>query len=143
LAHFAAPVNATAYAIEGDHALRKNDLNRASHCSDRGHYWSRPDMFIPNPGGRFKERAGTGGRRRALNFEPIKVKVAESLLQLSPHGGWISTHDAARRIADELAKKHLPLVDGSGLAFHNLSRTIYGWIREEPGRFPHIVRPDA
>jgi len=134
--HFSAPIMATAYVTEGTDALAKNDLNHASHCVDRGLYWSSPDMFILNPNDRFTERAGTGGRGKSLRHEPVKDKVAE-LLEVAPADGWESTKAAIEAVSGELIKKYSNVVEECGLKPDNLPRTILGWVQAQPDRFPH------
>ncbi|KPD17370.1 hypothetical protein ADM96_19615 [Burkholderia sp. ST111] len=144
-AHLYAPLMATAYVIEGREALAENDLEHASYCVERGCDWSSPEMLIPDPSHRFSERARTGGHGKAGNSEPVKIKVAELLKELEPDGGWISDQDAIEGVADELAKEpsYLQLVEDCGLEYYNLPRTIEGWIREKPERFPCCIKPGA
>lgn len=142
-AHFCAPVMATAYAIEGAAALAKHDFDRASHCVERGLYWSKPDMFIPHPKERFSERARTGGKGKALSLEPVKDKVAKLLITLAPDAGWRSTHGAIGKVTQNLTDNHSSLVEACGLDTDNLPRTIKGWIEADPDRFPHRIKPKA
>jgi hypothetical protein len=140
-AHFCAPLMATAYAIEGAEALAKNDLNHASHCVDRGLFWIHPHTIIQNPNDRFSERAGTGGRGKALRYKPVKEKVAELLTKLAPQGGWESTSTAIKDVTDELIDNHSSFVEQCHLETDNLPRTIAEWIQVEPERFPHRIKP--
>lgn len=142
-AHLYAPLMAIACMIEGAEALEKNDREHASHCVEWGLYWSSQKNLISDPRNRFSDRGRTNGPMKAVNFQPVKDKAAELLVELEPGDGWISTREAVRRVADDLAKKHLVLVDDCGLAYHNLSRTIGGWVEREPERFPHRIRPKA
>jgi hypothetical protein len=141
-AHFCAPVMATAYAIEGAEALAKNDLDRASHCVDRGLYWSNPEMFIPNPRDRFTERASEGGKGKALGHEPVRDKVTELLMKLAPEEGWASTTAAIEAVADELNDNHASFVEECGLQTENLPRTIAGWVQVDPDRFPYRIKSE-
>lgn len=139
-AHFCAPLMATAYAIEGEAALARNNLNHASHCVDRGLYWSSPAMFIPNPNDRFIERACTGGRGKDLRREPVKDKVAELLMKLAPEDGWESTTTAIKAVANELIDNHSSFVEKCFLKPEALPRTILGWVQVNPERFSHRIK---
>lgn len=142
-AHFGAPIMATAYVMSGKDALAKNDFDRASHCVERGLYWSSPGSFIADPGKRFSERASTGGDGKDLRRDPVKDKVAELLIALAPEKGWECTWAGIEVVADELIFKYANLVEASLLKPDNLPRTIEGWVRAEPGRFPHRLMADA
>lgn len=142
-AHFAAPVIATAYAIAGAKALDDADLNHASYCLDRGLHWSSPKMLIPNPRERYKARASAGGKEKALNYEPVKDKVAELLETLAPTEGWKSLEQAIGRVADELAEKYSELTKKCKLTSEDLSDTIRRWIRKDPKRFVCRIKSRA
>lgn len=139
-AHFFAPVMAMAYVIEGTDALARNDLEQASRSAERGAYWSREEMLIADPANRFVERAHTGGGGKAARYEEVKKKVGELLRGLRPEG-WDSRNQAIDAVADELTTKHAELVEKRGLQTSNLSRTIKGWLKKEPERFQHPVKP--
>lgn len=141
-AHFYAPIMATTYAIEGAEAFAKNDLDRLSHCVDRGLHWSNPDMFVPNPKDRFTERASEGGNGKARRYELIKDKVAELLMKRAPVEGWASTSAAIKTIVDELIDCHFSFVEECGLTPENLPRSIGEWIQVDPKRFPHRIKFD-
>lgn len=140
-AHFFAPVMAMAHVMEGTEALTRNDLEQASRSAERGLYWSQADMFIANPSGRFIERAGTGGSATGLLREPVKEKVTELLKSLAPTEGWDSTKDAIEAVAARLNDSYSHLVESCHLKVENLPRTIEGWLKAEPERFPHHVKP--
>ena len=139
-AHFCAPTMATAYSKQGADALTRDNFTYASHCVDRGLYWSSPAMFIPNPNDRFKERARAGGRSKDLHREPVKDKVAELLITLAPENGWECTSAAAEAVANELIDRHSSFVEKCDLKPENLPRTILRWVRAAPERFTHRVR---
>ncbi|PRH43144.1 hypothetical protein C6T65_07060 [Burkholderia vietnamiensis] len=139
-AHFFAPVMAMAYVIEGTEALARSDLERASRSVEQGIYWSRKEMLIADPANRFVERAHTGGGGKAARYEDVKKKVAELLQGLQPEG-WNSSNQAVDAVADELTTKHTKFVEERGLQTSNLSRTIKGWLKRSPDRFPHPVKP--
>jgi len=139
-AHFCAPVMATVYAKEGEKALAKGNLNQASYCVDRGLHWSSPEIFIPSPNGRFKERAGTGGVGKHLRHEPVKDKVVELLKELEPNEGWKSTSTAIESVANELISNHSRLVEECCLKTETLPRTIRGWIQANPKRYTHHIK---
>jgi hypothetical protein len=140
-AHFAAPVSATACAIAGAAALKDNDLSYASYCVDLGLYWCRDDVLICDPASRFKPRAGTGGDGTARRYEPVKHKVAELLGTLVPDDGWENLEQAIVGVFMELNGKHTKFVEDCGLTTDNLPRTITGWMRKDPTRFPCRLRP--
>ncbi|WP_186095790.1 hypothetical protein [Burkholderia gladioli] len=139
-AHFFAPVMAMAYVIAGADALARNDLEQASRSAERGTYWSREEMLIADPANRFVERARTGGGGKAARYEDVKKMVAELLQGLRPEG-WDPSNQAIDVVADELTTKHAELVEQRGLQTSNLSRTIKGWLKKEPERFQHPVKP--
>lgn len=139
-AHFCAPLMATAYAIEGEAALARNNLNHASHCVDRGLYWSSPAMLMSNPNDRFIERARTGGLGKAFRRELAKDKVAELLMKLAPEEGWASTTAAIVALVAELTKKYSSFIEECHLKTDNLPRTIDEWIQVNPERFPHRIK---
>ncbi len=142
-AHFAAPVIATAYAIAGVKALDNADLNHASYCLDQGLHWSSPKMLIPNPRERYKARASAGGKEKALNYEPVKDKVAELLETLAPTEGWKSLEQAIGRVADELAESYSELTKKCKLTSEDLSDTVRRWIRKDPKRFVCRIKSRA
>ncbi|WP_175796083.1 hypothetical protein [Burkholderia anthina] len=142
-AHFAAPIMATACAMAGATALAGNDLSHASYCVDRGLFWASHNVLIPDPAGRFKARASTGGEGKALRYEPVKEMVAEFLETLAPDDGWESQAEAVHRVAVELNSKHSELVKKCGLISEDPFRTIQAWIQKDPARFPYRIRPDA
>ncbi|QCX49699.1 hypothetical protein [Ralstonia pseudosolanacearum] len=142
-AHFAAPTLAIACAKAGAVALDRNDLGYASYCADLGLCWIHEKMLIPNPGDRYKARAGMGGDGKALNYEPVKDKVAELLETLAPSEGWGSLEKAIGKIAEELAAKYSKLTKECKLKSEDLSGTIRRWIRKDPARFPCRIKPRA
>ncbi|WP_127447037.1 hypothetical protein [Burkholderia thailandensis] len=142
-AHFAAPTLAIACAIAGAAALDRNDLGYASYCADLGLCWIHEKMLIPNPGDRYKSRAGMGGNGKALNYEPVKDKVAELLETLAPSEGWKSLEKAIGTVANELAMKYSELTEECKLTSEDLSGTIRRWIRKDPARFPCRIKPRA
>ncbi|WP_322066128.1 hypothetical protein [Burkholderia ubonensis] len=142
-APFAAPIIATAYAIAGARALADGDLSRASYCSGIGLYWSSPKMLIPNPRERYKARASAGGKEKSLRYEPVKDKVAELLMTMTPSEGWKSLEQAIGHVADKLAMCHSQLVKETGLTTDGLDDTIRRWIRKDPARFPCRIKPRA
>ncbi len=139
-AHFYAPLMATVYAKDALKALAKNDLSQASYCVDRGLYWSSAGMFIPDPKGRFKDRASTGGHGKSSKHEPVKQKVSELLISLAPEGGWATTSGAINMVYKELNNKHYVLVEDCHLIVDNLPRTIMGWIQQDPERFVYRLK---
>ncbi|CAJ8144015.1 Uncharacterised protein [Burkholderia pseudomallei] len=142
-AHFAAPTLAIACAIAGAAALDRNDLGYASYCADLGLCWIHEKMLIPNPGDRYKSRAGMGGNEKALRYKPVKDKVAELLEILAPDDGWETLSKAIVRVAIELTEKHSEFVEECGLQCHALVDTIPGWIDKDPARFPCRIKPRA
>jgi hypothetical protein len=104
-------------------------------------------MLIPNPGERYKPRASTGGKAKALRDEPsknkVKDKVAELLMTRAPSEGWKSLGQAIGRVADELTMYHSSLVKESGLTTGGLEDTIRRWIRKDPERFPCRIKSRA
>lgn len=140
-AHFYAPLMAIAYVIEGIKALKKNDMEHASHCAHRGLYWTSPVRLIPDPHKRFSNRAATGGAKTGSKRKPIKEKVAELLASLAPAQGWESTSKAIETVSKYLNDNHSHLVESCKLKVENLPRTIETWLKDEPKRFPHRVKP--
>lgn len=139
-AHFFAPVMAMAYVIEGTEALARNDLDQASRSVERGVYWSRDEMLIADPASRFVERAQTGGGGKAARYKEVKEKVAELLRELRPEG-WSTSTEAVDAVADKLTREHSAFVEERGLQTGNLARTIKGWLKKAPDKFPHSVKP--
>lgn len=94
-------------------------------------------MLIPHPGARerYKERASEGGKGKALNYEPVKVKVAEMLKESAPDDRRDSWRKAIAKVAAELTDKHSEFVEYCGLECHALVDTIPVWIDKEPERF--------
>lgn len=133
-AHLYAPLIATAYVINGTEAMKGGNLELASHCADKGLHWCSPRTLIKNPGGRFTERAATGGRGKANLHEGVKKKVAE-FLNAKPHQGWNSKREAIDTVVLYLDENQSDLVNLSGLTFESLPRTISGWISKNPERF--------
>lgn len=140
-AHFCSPVMATVYAQESAKALARSNLDHATYCVERGLYWSNPDMFLPNPNNRFKARASTGGQGKDSRRKPVKDKVAELLTELAPSDGWKSSTNAIEEVANELIASHANLVEKCFLKSEALPRTIREWIRADPVRFAHRVKP--
>ncbi|MPV67622.1 hypothetical protein [Burkholderia sp. BE17] len=139
-AHFFAPVMAMAYVIEGTEALTRNDLEQASRSVERGMYWSRDEMLISDPRNRFVGRARTGGGGKAARYKEVKEKVAELLRELRPEG-WDTSTQAVDVVADKLTREHPAFVEERGLQTGNLSRTIKGWLKKAPDKFPHLIKP--
>ncbi|MGU7772555.1 hypothetical protein ACV229_20595 [Burkholderia sp. MR1-5-21] len=140
-AHFYAPIMAIAHVIEGIEALKRNDLDHASHCAQRGLYWSSPIMLIPDPAKRFVARARKGGQATGRSRNPVKEETARLIKALAPAEGWESTKIAIDAVAHYLNDNHYQLVESCNLMLENLPRTIEGWLVLEPERFPHRVKP--
>ncbi|MBX9899615.1 MAG: hypothetical protein K2Y28_02420 [Burkholderiaceae bacterium] len=140
-AHFYAPIMATAYARYGIEALKKVDLNRASYCVERGQFWLSDDALEANPGARFAERARRGGLRKNSKYDPVKDEVVELLTRLAPDEGWANTNEAVETVTNNLIERDFAAA--CDLDFSNLPRTIKGWIRRNPKRFVHHIKPKA
>lgn len=100
-------------------------------------------MLIPNPRERYKARASAGGKEKALNYEPVKDKVAELLETLAPTEGWKSLEQAIGRVADELAENYSELTKKCKLTSEDLSDTVRRWIRKDPKRFVCRIKSRA
>ena len=139
-AHFYAPITATAYAIEATEAFVNDDLDRVSHCVDRGLYWSNPDMLVANPTDRFTKRASEGGKGKHGVYEPVKDKVAELLIKLAPEEGWKSTSVAIETVSNVLISRLSSFVEECGLSTDDMSLRIEDWIHAEPERFSYRIK---
>lgn len=136
-AHFFSPLMAMAHVIEGTEALKKRDLDRASHSVERGGYWSCDEMLIS--ASRFSDRGQIGGNSKRDRYDGVKKKVEKLLGELAPEG-WGTSTQAADGVADELTRKHSAFVEKSGLKTENLARTIKNWMKKAPGKYPHLVK---
>lgn len=139
-AHFCAPLMATVYVKEGAKALTENCLDHALYCVNRGLHWSSPAMFLPDPNGRFKARASTGGRGKDLRREPAKDKVAELLIELAPEEGWKSRPTAIEEVANNLIANHASFIEKCFLKSDALPRKIREWIQKDPKRFAYRIK---
>lgn len=133
--HFFAPLIANAFSLEGIKALDRHDLIEATHCAERGAYWSSSELMNIHSKELLSMRAKTGGIGKASRYENIKDIVASLFVELIPQQGWGNKANAIAKVADEVQCRFLSELDSSGLKHENLETRLAQWLRQDPKRF--------